>query len=168
MRYRGQTIVELVIALGVIAILAISLVGTNLLTQKTSRSAESEVQATKLVQQGVEEVRIFRDNRGYSLVQTSTTNCFKINKPVVSDPNTWTMLSITCYSGVSTTGDPILVDQITFYRNIRSEAAGADRRKITVEVIWDEPAGRRVVKNETFLALWCQGSVMPGSPCPTP
>lgn len=163
---RGQSIVELVIGLGVVIILAMSLVGTNLITQKTSRSAQNEVQATKFAQQGTEEIRIIRDQNGYTTIPTSPTGCYKITKGNIQNPATWSLTTTDCITG----GELIQSNssETAFTRVVKSADSGTNRKIITVTVSWNESGNKRSVKNETFLTSWCTGAITPGSPCPTP
>lgn len=165
-RKNGQSIIELIIGLGIVIILAMSLVGTNLITQKTSRSAQNEVQATKLAQQGTEEVRVIRDQNGYNAILTGAT-CYKIIKSNINDPATWSLTAETdCING----GESIQVNpsETAFKRLVNSATSGTNRKIITVTVSWNESGNKRSVKNETFLTSWCGGAIAPGSPCPTP
>jgi len=66
--YKGQTLIEVVVAVGVVVLLAVSLITTNLVTQKTSRSARNTTQATKLAQDYAEKIRIIRDRDGYEYI----------------------------------------------------------------------------------------------------
>lgn len=57
----GQSLIEVLVAVGVATLLGIALVSTAVLTQKTSRSTQNTAYATKLAQEMVEQLRIFRD-----------------------------------------------------------------------------------------------------------
>lgn len=165
-RKNGQSIIELIIGLGIVIILAMSLVGTNLLTQKTSRSAQNEVQATKLAQQGTEEIRIMRDQNEYTSIPTNPTGCYKITKGNIQTPATWSLTTTDCITG----GELIQSSssETAFTRVVKSADSGVNRKIITVTVSWDESGNKRSVVNETFLTSWCVGAIAPGSPCPTP
>lgn len=58
---RGQSLVEVLVAIGIATLLGVALLSTAVLTQKASRSAQNTANATKLVQEMLEELRIFRD-----------------------------------------------------------------------------------------------------------
>ena len=62
----GQSLVEVVVSVGIAVMLAISLITTSLITQKSSRAARNNSQATKLVQQTLEQLRVYRDRYGFA------------------------------------------------------------------------------------------------------
>src|SRR3989338_8355803 len=83
----GQSLVEVVVSICIAVILAISLITTSLITQKSSRSARNNSQATKLVQQTMEQLRVLRDRKGFSVTtfpSAPTATCFTFNS---TDPD---------------------------------------------------------------------------------
>lgn len=58
---KGQSLVEVLVAVGIAMMLGIALVSASVLTQKTSRSTQNTAYATKLAQELMEELRIYRD-----------------------------------------------------------------------------------------------------------
>src|SRR3990172_11075319 len=64
--FGGQSLIEVVVSVGVAVLLAVSLITTSLITQKSSRSARNNSQATKLVQQTLEQLRVYRDRYGFA------------------------------------------------------------------------------------------------------
>jgi len=147
---RGQSLVEVIVSIGIAVMLAISLITTSLITQKSSRSARNNSQATKLVQQSLEQIRIFRDRTGFSELPnaSSTTICADFNIVDANDPSTWTLIPQPACPYSETVPGTIFSRKIEFLNN------GADKRLITVTVSWDESGQTRSVKSQTFLGLW--------------
>lgn len=144
----GQSLVEVVVALGVVVVLAIALVGASLVTQRTSRSAANTTQATKLVQQNIEQIRVFRDRRGFGSLANS--NCWVM---VTSDPDpvNWRLAN----TAPNTCPESIILGQTTFNRSVRIEDAlnaNANQKRITVTVTWADSGGVQTVSNTTVLS----------------
>lgn len=151
---KGQSLVEVVVALGVVVILAIALVSTSLITQKTSRSAANTAQATKLVQQNIEQIRVFRDRRGFGSLENS--NCWVL---VATDPDSlnWRLAN----TAPNTCPESIILGQMTFNRSVRIEdGANANQKRIIVTVTWADSGGVQTVSNTTVLSN-CVGVVEP-------
>ncbi len=144
----GQSLLEVVVAIAIAAILAVSVVSTNLITQKTGKSAENNTRATKLVQQGIENIRIFRDRNpnGYAGLSISPAgSCFILNTS--GAPKTWTLnLNTPCTPEVIDLGDK------KFFRKITINPDPSGQLIVTVTVNWDESGGTQEVKNETYLS----------------
>ena len=150
----GQSLVEVVVSIGIAVILAISLITTSLITQKSSRSARNNSQATKLVQQTLEQLRVLRDRKGFSVTtfpSAPTATCFTFNS---TDPDldNWALSAAASCPSLQT----IPLDVTTFNRNIEmiNQGASNEKRLITVTVSWDESGQARMVKSQTFLSLW--------------
>lgn len=150
--FSGQSLIEVVVSIGVAVILAISLITTSLITQKSARSARNNTQATKLVQQTLEQLRVLRDRKGFATFPSALTSaCFTFNS-TDSDPINWTLIQApSCPSLL-----PISLDVTTFNRNIEmiNHNADANKRLITVTVSWDESGQTKMVKSQTVLGLW--------------
>ena len=152
--FRGQSLVEVVVSIGIAVMLAISLITTSLITQKSARSARNNTQATKLVQQTLEQLRVFRDRKGFTAlpsVPPPTPTCFTFSTPDLNDPTTWTLGSTVC-----TSLQTIPLDTTNFLRKIEmvNQGASAEKRLITVTINWDESGQTRSVKSQTILGLW--------------
>src|SRR3989344_2040124 len=159
--FSGQSLVEVVVSIGIAVILAISLITTSLITQKSSRSARNNSQATKLVQQTLEQIRVFRDRHSPDdptvddklefLPNAPTTTCYSLDA-TSSNPDNWTLNSASC-----STTQTITLDNTNFNRKIEminEPLVTAEKRLITVTVSWDESGQTRSVKSQTFLSLW--------------
>lgn len=147
----GQSLIEVVISIAIAALLAISLISTTLITQRTSHSAKNNTEATKLAQEGIELIRVFRDRQGYSLLTDST--CFYLEESTSGNLDTLGKYPGNCPSSPSY-GELIqLSSNVSFYRTY-AVAPAANAKLVTVTVEWDEPGGRKKVENETFLSQW--------------
>lgn len=160
----GQSMIEVVVGIAVVVVLAISLITTTLITQKTASSAKNNSQATKLAQQSIEQVRIFRDRKGFNLLPT-TNGCYNLN---VSDtnPSLWTFSAL--YDCTSGTAEPITLDNIIFSRKIQFAYVSSTQKNVVVTVTWTESAGQQSVVNTSLITSWCAGQIVAGSPCPSP
>jgi type II secretory pathway pseudopilin PulG len=161
--WSGQSLIEVIVATAIVVGLAISLVTASLVTQRASRSAKNNTQATKLVQQNIEQMRIYRDRKGY---QALSPGCFTLDTSS-PDPANWSLTVLPTCSG-STVGEPVTLESTQFRRKIAISSASDTVRSITVTVSWSDSGGDQAVSNQTFLTTWCPGAVVPGSPCPTP
>lgn len=146
----GQSLIEVIVSLAVVIVLAISLVTTNLITQKASRSAKNNTQATKLVQENIEQLRILRDRKGFIVLGDGA--CMIMSTPNANDPLTW---------GVTSTGCPqtITLNNTVFSRSISISSTNPGFEKsMTVTVTWVDSSGTQKVENTTFLSN-CVGIV---------
>ena len=146
----GQSLIEVVVSIGIAVMLAISLITTSLITQKSSRSARNNSQATKLVQETMEQLRVFRDRKGFDqLPNSGTTVCVDLNADS-TEPLDWTLQPI----GPCPILETIPLNNTNFDRKIEIINDGANKRLITLTISWDESGQTRSVKSQTFLGLW--------------
>ena len=91
----GQSLVEVIVSVGIAVILAIALISAGLISNKTARSARNNTEATKLAEQYIEQIRVFRDRRGYTSAFTSISNdtCYILQIPNSNDPSTWSLIT---------------------------------------------------------------------------
>lgn len=147
----GQSLVEVVVALGVVVALAISLVTASLLTQRTSRTATNNTQATKLVEESIEQMRVFRDRKGFSALPSGAagnTTYWCLNT-TNADPATWTINS----SPAVTCPETKPLNQTSFMRSINiADGANVNQKKVTVTVTWTDSSGVQTVQNDTVLS----------------
>lgn len=148
---RGQTMIEVVVAVGVAVMLCVSLITTSLVTQRTARSARNNTQATNLAQEYVEKLRIMRDRLGfdtlYPMISDTSLNCMTINDS--GDASTWTLVSCTD-PGSST----ILDSKTTFWRKIDFTNKTINKINFDVYVVWDDSSGRQTVRSQGILTKW--------------
>ncbi|GEM_PF-6197806 len=148
----GQSLIEVIIGVGVAIMLAISLIMTSLVTQRTARAARNNTQATKLGQEYMEEVRVFRDRRGFDLLPNTNT-CQRL---IITGPDPATSWNFADCEIGSPDGDcTTVLNNVVFCRSIEvSDTIPLVKKLITVRVKWDEPSGAKEVKTETFLTKW--------------
>ena len=146
----GQSLIEVVISIALAAILAISLISTTLITQRTSQSARNNTEATKLAQEWVEQVRVFRDRHDFDELETTAVPPLCRIDASDLDPDKWTLQGGVCPVD-------LVIGTITFRRELSiSELVPPDpnKRLLTVRVIWDEPGGQKEVKHDTVFSKW--------------
>ncbi len=146
----GQSLVEVIVSVGIAVILAIALISAGLISNKTARSARTNTQATKLAEQAIEQIRVFRDRQGFSALSTAGNgNCFVLNT-ASSDPAAWGLVTLGC-------PEVINLDNVSFSRNfIIADTSPADVNKklITAVVSWLDSGGTQTVTSQTILSLW--------------
>ena len=149
-RLPAQSLVEVIVAIGVSVILAVSLVTAVLITQKASRSALNNTQAAKLAQQNIEQTRIFRDRNGFAAFPVDDT-CYTLDNTFDSDPTNWSFVTSLC-----PVGEKIPLYNMVFIRKIAidTDNDNPNKKLITVTVSWNESGVNRTVTNDTFLTKW--------------
>ena len=137
-------------ALAVVALLAISLVTTTLLTQRSARTARNNTQATNLAQQNIEQMRVFRDRMGFgALVNDNPTSCSILDTSAdPNDPATWVISrSLPCVP------ETITLSKTLFGRSIKIDAgSNSNQKKLTVTVTWQDTGGLQTVTIVTYLS----------------
>ncbi|KKP93685.1 MAG: hypothetical protein UR98_C0003G0055 [Parcubacteria group bacterium GW2011_GWA1_36_12] len=138
----GQSLIEVVISIAIAAILAISLISTTLITQRTSQSARNNTEATKLAQEWVEQLRVFRDRHDFADLDT---NACRLDTQL--DPDNWALRGPICPVDV-------VLGTVTFHRSLIIEDLDSNKKAVTILVTWDESGGQREVKHETIFSDW--------------
>ncbi len=166
-KIKGQSMIEVVIGIAVVVVLAISLITTTLITQRTAASAKNNSQATKLAQQAFEQLRIYRDRKGFSSIPADPTECYKLINTNNVDPTLWDFsAAFDCNSDAS--AELLLLDSVSFYRKIQLVDNSSVEKEATVTVNWTESSGVQNVVHKSVISAWCSGQIVPGSPCSTP
>jgi len=143
---RGQSLIEVIVSVGIAVIMAIAIISASLISNKTARTARSSTQATKLAEEYIEEIRVFRDRSGYSAL--SNDNCYLINMPSESDPGTWTLTTSGCPQTITQSG-------VDFSRRlIIADGSSAYTKLITAKVTWVDSGGTQTVTSQTILSQW--------------
>lgn len=148
--FAGQSLVEVVVALGVVAALAVALVTTSLVTQRTSQQAKNNTQATKLAQQTVEQVRVLRDRRGYSYLSSVSGACFTLDTSNVN-PALW---SLSACAGETANGEVRTLNNTDFRRKIAIATLPdtSNQRQVIVTAEWTDSGGVQKVTQTTILS----------------
>lgn len=141
---RGQSLIEVVISAGISVILAIALISTSLIVQKTARAAKNNTQATKLAQETIEQLRVMRDRKGFAAITSG--DCQGLNAQA-DDPSSWNL--------TSECGQPVNVEAsgTKFSRKI-SVIENGNNKTITVTISWEEAGGQKFVTSQTILSKW--------------
>ncbi len=155
----GQSLIEVVVALAIVIMLAISLVATTLLVQKASNNARNSTQATKLVQQNIEQVRVFRDRQSAGFDALPNSGCYTLDT-ANADPAAWTVSSLSSCNGNPPNGaETVALNNTTFKRWIIFDNPSSTKRTVTVTVTWTDSSGVQRVSNSTFLSKPNTGAV---------
>lgn len=143
--YSGQSIIEIVLSVGVAALVIGALVVLGTVSLRTALSSARRSEATRLAVSGIEAMRFYRDTQGYEDIEEG---CYEIN----SDGSI-TKMSPTGDSSCSNEGSGWVEIDLTnsasqsiFNRKIKVEAygdAGEDfkMKKVTTNVRWAESGG---------------------------
>ena len=146
----AQSLIEVVIAMAVIVGLAVALVTTTLVVQRASRTAKNTSQATKLVQQNIEQVRILRDRQGFASL--ANNDCWVLTNTADINPNNWKLANNSSDPSVDCP-ESVLLNQVVFDRSLKIEiGANSDQKKVTVTVSWTDSGGTQSVINQTILS----------------
>lgn len=157
--FKGQSLIEVVIGMGIATLLTVALVSTAIYTQKLAKSAKNNAQASKLVQQSIEQVRTVRDRNGFSAI--SANGCYKV------DSASWNLVLLAGCSSPEIANPSHPAGDPDFLRTIAiANGTNPDQKMVTVTAAWTDSSGNRTVTNTTFLSKPCTGSIGGASPCP--
>ncbi|PIR42678.1 hypothetical protein CO058_00390 [candidate division WWE3 bacterium CG_4_9_14_0_2_um_filter_35_11] len=129
---RGETLIEVVLAIGLAVMVLFALVVLGSVSVKTSTSSSRRAQAEKLSSSGIEAIRYLRDGFGFDAL---VDGCYKIDagSPTgvssLLDCNSWDSISL----GASNSFERKI--EISTYAGI------ATMKKITVTSQWLETGG---------------------------
>lgn len=145
----GQSLIEVIVSVGIAVILAIALISAGLISNKTARSARNNTQATKLAEQYTEQVRVYRDRRGISTLLSKGNGVFCIDSSN-ADPSLWDLVTPPC---------PIVtLGGVDFSRSITiadtSPSDPTHKKLVSATVTWNESGGTQSVTSQTILSLW--------------
>jgi type II secretory pathway pseudopilin PulG len=158
---KGQSLLEVLTALGVAAVVIVALSILAVSSLRNAQHARSQTEATKFVNEGIEQVRTVRDQKGWNAFGGYTINsCYVVDTTV----SPWSLTNnggvVVCGSG----GEPIGSTQ--FKREIKLEDANLSGgtpgcstgpcpgRKITVSVFWTDSFGLNTSQASTVLTEW--------------
>jgi len=176
--------IEVVVGLGIATLLAVALISTTIYTEKLSRAAKNRTQASKLVQQAVEQLRGFRDSQtgGFSLLAPTGLGCYYDTN---NDPTAWTFsgavtpcgaVSPPCSSPttaiIPTTPSPgseqiqpsgSASSDVIFSRWVQFTCITTNQKTFTVFVAWQGSSGVEYVSSASSLSNPCTSAA---SACP--
>lgn len=150
---QGQSIIEIVLSIGISALVISALIVLGTLSLRTALSSARRDEATKLATSGIEALRFKRDSEGFS---TLSDGCYLIDStatpPIqemttsadptcVSDTVGWDIIDLTNSTSKSIFERKILV------RPYGTSAEQAKMKKVTTTVRWPESGGTQFGAN---------------------
>lgn len=136
----GQSLIEIIVAVGVMALLLTSVLSLISLSVKNSRLAKDRTKAAGWAQEGVELMRTYRDLSWTGLAEKSGGN-YDLAKNWTVEAN-WSIC----------TGQKNIDD--FFKRCVAIQAEGADKVNIEAVVSWQEGSQTYQTVQTTSLSLW--------------
>ena len=134
----GQTTAEILLAIGVIALVLVGLTKTTTMALRNAQFAKNKSSATKYGQETLEAIRAYRDQNNWDTFKTSS-NCSPAF-PALSAPFD-NPRSVVCNCYESGNPNPVVCT-----------GADVDKVEITVIISWD--SGDHEVELATFLSKW--------------
>ena len=137
----GQTLIELMVAVGLIAMVVTALLVLVSAATKVGVSSLRRSQATKIATLALESVRFYRDKESYdNLPNPNNEICFIIDNEI--SPGSSPLTPTSCQ--ISTADfQEVLLEGFSFYRQIKllPEDSVLNSRDVIVEVRWFESGG---------------------------
>ena len=147
---RGQTLIEVVLAVAIAVIVIYALVALATLSMTYAQSALRRSEATKLANAGMEAFRLERDIQGFSsdcLSPSTASDTYIIKSP----PG-----GALCYflERLFADYEDIFVRNVTYRRIMKVEDAGTNIKNVKVTVNWTEGSSERSVTMTGILTNW--------------
>lgn len=142
----GQSLVEVVVGVGMMSLLLVALLALISLSVKNSRVAKNRAQAVFLAQEGIELMRTYRDFGWQEFFLHADGNDYELN-------DVWTVDA----GGLSTTGcdqENLIYEGSIYSRCVNLDASGTDLVKVAVTVYWHEGSKNNRVLQSTNLSIW--------------
>ncbi|MDZ7586201.1 MAG: hypothetical protein U0946_00460 [Patescibacteria group bacterium] len=140
-KHSGQSLVEVVVAVGMMALLLTAVLSLIALSVKNSRLAKDRTKAVGLAQEGVELMRAYRDLNWYGLYAATGDNWGLAKNWTVTD-------------GLNTYCEDVDKIDEFFIRCVEVTADGSDKVEIQVVVSWQEGAQVHQTMQTTNLTKW--------------
>ncbi len=134
----GQTLVEIVVSLGIVLLLIVGLIVATTAAVHTSEQGRMRSLAVQYTQEGLELARQLRDSDWSAFASRNGLWC-------LDGANTWTPGSISCPVNITNT----FSRGVTFTWN-----AGASRMELTSTVVWQDSGTSRQSQITTYLTQW--------------
>ena len=163
---KGQSLLEMVIALGIILAVISTLAIVTLNSMQNSQFSKNQVQATKLAQDGIDKVRSIK-SRNYTvcgLTPTGKWNDFFTTKSCPTSADCRYIIRTTSACGgtdpvslnASGTAEQVTLDGVNFQRTVTIvDFEGVlNRKEVTVAVAWTDISGTHNSKLVTVLTLY--------------
>ena len=141
-KLRGETLIEIVLAIGLAVMVLFALVVLGSSSIKTGTSSSRRSVAEKLSSSGIEAIRYLRDTNGFDNL---SNGCYKIDPDQIVDNlacDTWDALT--------------LADGSKYDRKIEvaDYAGSSTMKKVTATSKWVESGGDKQVVISTVLTKW--------------
>jgi Tfp pilus assembly protein PilV len=146
---QGQSLVEVVVAVGAMSLLLVALLSLVVVSIKNSRLAKDRAKAVALAQGGIELMRAYRD---YSWTEFSS---FATGDDYVLDAS-WTVDLIGLGEVATGCDEASYMDATNFYSRCvgLSSAGGASAVDVQVTVSWQEGSQLQQTVQNTRLSVW--------------
>lgn len=138
---KGQSLIEVIVAVGMISVLLVALLALVTLSLKNSRLAKARAQAVSLAQEGVELMRAYRAYNWSTMYSLADADYTLPQNWVVADG-----LSLPCDNEVNING--------IFWRCVRLDIIDANEISSVVTVGWTEGGQDLSTTQSTQLSLW--------------
>jgi Tfp pilus assembly protein PilV len=167
---KGQSLVEVVIALGIAVTIVIAFTSATISSIRNSQFAKDQNQATKHVQESLEIIRAIRDQDGtvasgtWSTLWTTNMSgnnstsgykgkCYILDKTGVTYSFT---MSLTASGGDCADSNDPAITGTQFFRkiNISDDGTNIDKKTIRVRVYWTDSKGTHSSDITTYLTKW--------------
>ncbi len=145
---RGQSLIEVLVAITVGIFVVVALINAAVAAMRNAQYAKNQNIATKLAQEGMEQVRAVRDRMDWTIFSTYGD----AGKPCYSvDTSSWQLVGNDAgCAGLAVTGFA------SFLRMIKVEDGVSGQEKITVKVSWTDAAGIHTSELTSYLTQWSQ------------
>ncbi len=135
--HQGQSLIEIIIAMAVAVVIVISLVGLTIVSLRNSQFARSQTAATKLTQEAMEKIRLWRDT-SWTDFSSKVGNTYLLGNNCQLSPS---FSCATILSACPITGNETSLINDQFLRCATLAAAGTDRINVTVATVWRDSKG---------------------------
>lgn len=146
---KGQTLLEVLVALGVAVLLIAGLSVLAVYALRNAQHGKNIETATRLAGEGIEQVRIVRDRSGWEdFVRYDLSKCYKV------DTTTWVLEPLTSCNvedGETPPAFEIFKRQIKL---VDVDPGDEESRQVTVTVFWTDSQGPNQVSSDTILTQW--------------
>lgn len=140
---RGQTLVEVIVAIGVVVLLVTGLIVSTSVTLKASQYGKMRSIGTQYAQEAVEATRNLRDSGWSSFFAIYGNNGVSPKSWCLSKNGEWTEMSGTCLANID-----------SFYTRVVTFTWDDPRMKVDIEVSWIDGGKTYSSKLSTFFTQW--------------
>lgn len=141
MKNSGQSLVEVIVAVGAMSLLMVALLALVSLSIRSNRLSQTRAEAVALAEEGIELMRAYRDLSWTDLYAKAGNN-YGLEKNWTVETGLW----IDCPAGKN-------IDNF-FTRCVEVITGGADQVNIQVVVSWQEGSQTYQTVQTTNLSLW--------------